>query len=676
MSGPVDLAEFLPAYLEEAEELLASARRHLLAAESSAQQGAPNPRAVRELFRTLHTVKGLSAMIDVEPVVDISHRMETALRAADRAAGRLEPRAIEPLLQGLQAIELRLGALGAGQPVQPAPLELLDALDALTEGSAIPARAPTLATPLELVLEPSIAAKLTSSEKEQLLQGVRAGRRALRADFAPSPAKSAQGLTINTVRERVAEIAEVVKVVPLSRPASKDAPGGLVFALLVLTGDDDAALAKAVGVEGAALVPLTSTRPPAPATASQVAAEWTDAEELPALRRDVVRVDATRLDEAMEELSALVVGRARLARAVSALTASGVDTREVVRLLAENARQLKALRAAVLRVRMVSVAEVLDRLPLMIRGLSRQTGKPVRLRLEVGDAELDKSVGDRLLPAIVHLVRNAVDHALEPVEERRRLGKPEEGQLRISCHPRSNAQLELSVSDDGRGVDAEAAARRLGVPVPRTQEALLELLCQPGLSTRDQVTTTSGRGMGMDIVRRIAVDQLGGELAMETRPGAGTTFTLRVPLTLAIVDAFVFEVAAQRFAVPVSAVEELVEVDPARIVRGPSPGAGGVVGLIERRGAAVPLLRLDAMLALVDGGAAAKAIVVRQQGQPVAFAVDRMLAQQEIVVRPLEDPLVRVRGVSGATDLGDGRPTLVLDLAALAPGRAGAERRS
>src|SRR5690606_20936483 len=139
---------------------------------------------------------------------------------------------------------------------------------------------------------------------------------------------------------------------------------------------------------------------------------------------------------------------------------------------------------------------------------------------------------DRLLPAIVHLVRNAVDHAIERPEERRAAGKPEEGVVRVACHARASGRLELTVSDDGRGVDAAAAAARAGEPVPASSSELLELLCRPGLSTRASADATSGRGMGMDIIKRITVDQLGGELSLDTRPGQGTTFSLRVPLTI------------------------------------------------------------------------------------------------------------------------------------------------
>jgi two-component system chemotaxis sensor kinase CheA len=214
-------------------------------------------------------------------------------------------------------------------------------------------------------------------------------------------------------------------------------------------------------------------------------------------------------------------------------------------------------------------------------------------------------------------------------------------------------------------VRVAARARR---DLPRSDAELLDLLCIPGLSTRDQVTTTSGRGIGMDIVRRVIVEELGGELALTTTPGQGTRFVLHVPLTITIVDAFTFESAGERFCVPVSTIEEILDVDHARLVRGPGVGERSAsLGMLERRGEALPFVALARVLRR-EAGAGRKAFVVRRNGEPVAFAVDRLLGQQEVVVRPLEDPLVKVAGVTGATDLGDGRPVLVLDLYALAGG--------
>ncbi|XXY48084.1 chemotaxis protein CheW [Sorangium sp. So ce269] len=707
MSDALDVTEFVAGYLVEVEEHLSASTANLLAAEAALRAGDSNPKATRELFRSLHTIKGLSAMVGVEPVVDIAHAMETVLRAADRAAGRLSAAAIEVLLRGLRAIEERIRALANKQPVTPAAPSLLDALAALDVAAAPSPPVPTISA------EPEILAKLGSSERVQLAQGVAGGRRALRVDFVPSPARTAEGLNITSIRERVGKIAEIVKVVPLSVPATDRAPGGIAFALLVLTSASDEELARAAATD--VVRPLTVT--PAPLAVAELPEQELDepAEREPQLR-GVVRVEVARLDDALDKLSALVVARFRLARAAADLRARGVDVRDLAEILREHDRQLRDLRGAIMRARMISVTELLERVPLVVRGLGRATGKEVRIEIDAGKAELDKAVAERIFPAIVHLLRNAVDHAIEAPAERRRLGKPEEGVIRVSCFERSNNQLELSVADDGRGIDRAQVARRAGRPAPETDAALLDLITLPGLSTLDQATKTSGRGLGMDIVRRIAVEQLGGELSVSTARAAGTTFTLRIPLTLTIVDAFSFLCGDQAFVTPVAGVEEVMEIDPARIFRGPAPGRaqrgaelpalgrargvaalpppGGAHGgtalppapgraqrgaelpaalpgrarggteLIERRGEVVPIVNLGALFELGDA-AASRALVVRRNGAPFAFGVTRVLGQQEVVVRPLEDPLVKVPGVSGSTDLGDGRPTLVLDLVTL-----------
>ncbi|APR81504.1 Signal transduction histidine kinase CheA [Minicystis rosea] len=653
MSEPFDGTEFLEGYLVEAEEHLAASSANLLAVEGAMRRGETNPKAVRELFRSLHTLKGLSAMVGVEPIVDVAHSMETVLRAADQAAGALPREAIEPLLDGLRAIRERVRAVSSKAPVPPAPSVLLDALAQLEQVKRPAARPEWLG--------PELSGKLSTAEEAQLAQGVENGRRAVRVDFVPSPARAADGVNITSVRERVGKIAEIVKVVPISVAAGEAAPAGIAFALILLTEATDEQIAEA------AAAPVESVRqlagPGVPATDGAISED-----ELAGYMPDrmrVVRVDVSRLDDALEKLSALVVTRFRLERAVTALSAAGVPAHELSEGVTEYGRQLRDLRGAIMRARMVSVAELLERVPLVVRGLSRVTGKPMRVEIDAGKAELDKAVAERIFPAIVHLIRNAVDHAIERPEERRRLGKPEEGLVRVACFERSSNQLELCVSDDGRGIDRAAVARRLGRPVPESDAALLEAITRPGLSTLDQATTTSGRGLGMDIVKRVAVDQLGGELSLSTQLGVGTMFTMRVPLTITIVDAFSFVCGTQPFVAPVAGVDEIVEASPGHTLRGPRMRSGKTpVDLIEHRGEIVPIVSLSSVFSLPADGAS-KALVVRRHGAPFAFAVSRMLAQQEVVVRPLEDPLVRVVGVSGSTDLGDGRPTLVLDLVGL-----------
>ena len=674
MADAVDLKEFLAGYLAEVEEHLASAGKNLLEVESALERGEARPRAVRELFRSLHTIKGLSAMVGVEPVVDLAHEMEALLRAADRGGGTLKAEAARALVQGVRAIELRVQALETGRAILPAPPQLLDALRAVATGGEG-------AAPVAEVqgLDRDLAAKLSASETAQLVQGLAAGRAAWQIEFIPTPARIAAGLGITAIRARVEAVAEIVRIMPRALPASADAPGGLAFVLLLLSDATPAELAAAADVAPDDLV----------AVGRRPAEAWSEEEEEGELAEPqapgrpggaprTVRVPVDRLDDALDKLSALVVTRFRLARAVADLAARGVPVGELGHIVAESGRQLRDLRNAFMRARMVSVAELLERVPLLVRGLRSTTGKDVRLEIDAGRAELDKAVGDRIFPAVVHIIRNAVDHAIEAPADRRAAGKPETGVVRVACFERADNQLELSITDDGRGIDVDKLARRAGRPPPQSDAQLLELVTLRGVSSADRPTATSGRGMGMDIVQRIALE-LGGELAVHTRPGAGTTFLIRVPLTITIVDAFTLTCSSRDFAVPVSSVEEIIEVDaPAAADQVPLV-RGAVAGtrLFERRGEAVPLVPLHAVLGMpAPGEPPRKALVVRRNGQPFAFAVDRMLGRQEVVIRPLEDPLTRVVGVSGATDLGDGRPTLVLDLIGFSRTLIGEEARS
>jgi two-component system chemotaxis sensor kinase CheA len=658
VSGPVDLREFLVGFLGEADEHLTSANANLAAVEQSLASRETNPRAVRELFRSLHTIKGLSAMVGVEPIVEISHAMETVLRTADLAGGRLSEGAADLLQKGLHAIDERVRALAKGAALPPAPESLIDAF------AALDARGTSKGSDDEIALEldAALAAKFTASEKQQLAGAAAEGKRALRVDFTPSPGR-ADGLSITTVRERVGRVADIVKVVPVSIPESDASPGGLCFALFVATSVDNAILGDAAGSDPSGIVEVAHrSRAPEPALAEIDRDDGSDAH-----RGTFVRVEVSRLDEALECLSSLVVTRFKLVRAVASLAASGADVRDLSMIVGETGRDLRDLRAAIVRTRMVTVRSLLERVPLMVRGLTREADRAVKVILETGEAELDKSVAERVLPAIVHLVRNAVDHGIETRPERLRAGKPEAGTLRITCSQHSNTELDLTLSDDGRGLDRAAVAKRANRPVPANDAELLELITLPGVSTADRVTTTSGRGLGMDIVKRIVTGDLGGALSLETQPGVGTTFTLRVPLTITIVDAFSFECGGERFVTPIGSVEEIVEIDPAQVVHVPmARGDGRDAKVLRRRGEGLPLFGLSGLFGLKsESSGPGKALIVRRQTQQYAFEVERMLGQQEVVVRPLEDPLVRVTGVSGSTDLGDGKPTLVLDLVAL-----------
>lgn len=654
----LDLGEFIAGYLAEAEEHLASANVNLLALDTALKKQEKNPRAVRELFRSLHTLKGLSAMVGAEAIVDIAHEMETLLRTTDRSGASISGTAVDLMLAGVRAIEERVASLSRGETLAAAPKDLVERLAALdpAETRASPERV--------LSLEPELLAKLSSAEHEQLLSGLAKGLRALRVDFVPSPERSEQGVNITTVRKRVGDLAEIVKVVPRSLPEL--GAGRVAFALLLVSSASDDAVAEAAAAQPSDVrVIAESDALPVELPPVETLLE-VESPAVDTLKRNVVRVEVSRLDDALDRLAVLVVSRARLQRAVDELVQGEGDLRRVSRLVTEGSRELRDLRAAIMRARMVSVAELLERAPLIVRGASKASKKQVQLTIDSGRGELDKSVADRLFPAVVHLLRNAVDHAIEPPAERKARGKPEEGTIRITCVEEGGSQLSLVIEDDGRGIDRERVALRAGSPIPETDPQLLELITRPGLSTLAAATQTSGRGLGMDIVKRIAVDELGGELELETRANLGTKFTLRVPVSVTIIDVFSLQCGEETFVVPVSAVDDLAELSDGAVTATPDVQRSSHVKLLRHRGATMPLFNLSRLLG-VSGPAVQrpKALIVRKQNEAFAFEVDRMLGKQEVVVRPVKDPLVDVPGVSGSTDLGDGRPTLVLDLLGL-----------
>jgi len=647
----VDLSEFISGFLAEAEEHLQSINSNLMLVDAALQKNEPSPRALRELFRSLHTIKGLAGMVGVEPIVELSHAMEAVVRTADRSAGRLSRRALESLLEGAKAMALRVHALSEGKTPAPPPTALLDALAVAPDEIDVSGAESELSG-----LDEAIASKLSSSEKQQLALAESSGGRAYRLTFVPSSERAAAGVSITSVRQHLAPIAEIVKVIPTTdRPG-----GGLAFVLLVTSSHSTAELSQAVHCDESEVIALTRVAPPEAPQPERVEQE---ASLISA--PNVVRVDTSDVDAALDGLSALLVCKYRLAREVEALAAEGVNVRALRGITQELTRKMRDARASILALRMVAASELWARIPILVRGLRAATKKDVELRLDAGDVELDKAVAERIWPVLVHLIRNAVDHGLESPEERVRAGKSALGTLSISCRQNTSSSLEIVVEDDGAGVDGAQVAARAGRPVPTNDAELLELITLPGLSTRDQASSTSGRGMGLDIVRRIVVDDLGGELALVSHPGRGTRFCLSVPLTVAVIDAFRFAVGGQQFLVPAGSVEEFVDIDPSGVVNGPGP-SGNKVALLQRRGAAVPLVDLSSLLGLGGSGRGPKAILVRRNDQVFAFAVQRLIDRHEIVVKPLEDPLVSASGVSGSADLGDGQPTLLLDLLSLA----------
>jgi two-component system chemotaxis sensor kinase CheA len=406
----------------------------------------------------------------------------------------------------------------------------------------------------------------------------------------------------------------------------------------------------------AAPTPLAAPpEPPAPApTADAPAAPR--GPRAAAAADTTVRVSSEKLDRLVNLVGELVIGRSRLAQVASRLGDPELlgSAEEIERLVVE-------LREDVLGVRMMPIGSTFGRFTRLVRDLSVQLGKGVDLVTEGADTELDKSVLDRLVEPLVHLIRNSVDHGIEPSEVRAAAGKPARGTVRLAAR-HDGQHVVITIEDDGKGLDLEVIRRKaverglIGADQPLTPDELHNLIFVPGFSTAAAVTDVSGRGVGMDVVRR-QIEALRGRVGVTSAPGKGATLSLRLPLTLAIIDGLLVEIAGTRYIVPLGAVLETVELPAEDRTR--HNGRRAVVV----RGELVPYVSLrDAFEA---GGAAPadeKVVILQDGGERSGIVVDRVLGEHQTVIQPLGRFYRSVELVSGATIMGDGGVALILDV--------------
>ncbi|MBJ6800578.1 chemotaxis protein CheA [Geomonas propionica] len=424
--------------------------------------------------------------------------------------------------------------------------------------------------------------------------------------------------------------------------------------------------------EESALEALRASRPAAPDSAAQPA---------PALPRpataaefgyitqksSTLKVNFEKLDELLNLMGELVIQRTALATLEKRLREQVTD-RELLNAFNETSQLIGKstddLRQSIMKVRMLPVKTVFQRFQRLVRDLSLAHGKEVRLVLAGEDTELDKTVLDEIGEPLLHLIRNAVDHGLETPAERRARGKERCGTLTLGARHESN-HIVISVSDDGGGMDPEEIRKKAvarGILEPEAARGmsgaeLLQLVFVPGFSTRSEVTETSGRGIGLDVVKKI-VSSLNGIIEIDSKPGRGTTFTMMLPLTLAIITALMVEVAGQTYAVPLSGVLESVQIGGEECH---DTGSGEVIMLRDR---VLPLHRLDRFFGRPGDVQKEQeyVVVVASGDKKGGLVVDRLVGQQEIVIKGLDDYLGELPGISGGTVLGDGTVSLIVDI--------------
>ena len=642
---PEELAQLKEVFYVQAKDMLAEFNERALELEVSSE-----PREVfRALERVVHTVKGDSMALEFTALTKLSHRIEDYLRGFREVFGvrRVRRDEIDMLLASGDLSMALLEAYCADPPKTVPDIEGL----------------------CEKLVPPSAETEVPRSTPETLAQ--------LTISFTSDCQMHSAGAFL--VRQRLEKLGRFVHSEPDPDDAAIEAsPRWIVYV---------ASEAKAKELRRAARVPGVTSRVVLKHVAASTLLSEQDSGDDPrkpgegALRpepasspnasvspssSDLLRVEVAKIDRIMNLVGELVIGRSMVAQGLADMSGDAGEGGVGDLLSDANGfmeRTLTELQAAVLKIRMVPVEHVFKRFPRLVRDLAHSRGKKVELDIQGGMTELDKSIVDALGEPLLHLVRNAIDHGIETPGERSALGKAPTAHLTLSAFYEGN-HAHVVVEDDGRGIDIARVAQRAvtqGILESSQLDSMapdeiLNTIYQPGFSTADSVSDVSGRGIGMDIVRE-SIENLKGVIELETTPGRGTRFLIRLPLTLAILRAVLVGVGDQTFAVPLTGVLEIIRLvpDQARTILGR--------GVLHWRNQVVPLVSLREALDVPskkEDDQAAFVLLVGEAERRIGLVAERLVGEQELVVKPIEDGLTRSPGIAGASILGNGRVVLIL----------------
>jgi two-component system, chemotaxis family, sensor kinase CheA len=607
---------------------VAESREHLKACNSSLLEWEKDPAAeepVSRLFRAIHTIKGMAATMGYSAVAQLAHRTENLLDGLRQGRLQAGPSTFQLLFRSVDTLgkAVEAAAVGSEEAVDAALLAELDAAAAAGQPEA----------PLPAAEAPAPARRITDALRLRPIQVV----------IRPGAVmRGARGALVLRRAEKLGPVSGLRP--PLVEFERDDFDGRFSFRLQTRSPDPEV-LAALRGVGDVESVEILEA--------------GTGAESKVDAGRQI-RVDLRRLDLLMKQVGELVVAKNRL----GALASESRDP-VLVELSERIGRLVSAMQGEVITSRMTPVGEVFERFPRLVRDLSRDLGKQIRFDMEGEEIELDRAILDEIGEPLVHLIRNAADHGLESAAERLSSGKPAEGRILVAAARERNT-VTIRVTDDGRGIDRErilAKARRDGIASDSetlTDDMLVRILARPGFSTAQQVSGVSGRGVGVDVAMN-RVRAMGGTLEVRSELGKGTTFLIRVPLTLAIVRALLTEAGGERYAVPLSYVAETVDFDRAMVTAFRDREA------LVVRDQVIPTVHLrDLVASRSTARSSRRPTVILEMGERrTALVVDALVGQQDIVVEPFDAPRGLPSFVGGATILADGAPALILDAAAL-----------
>lgn len=694
-------------FLSEAQEIVESLNRDILQLDDNIKRDKKDPDLINNIFRSAHSLKGISGMFGVKKMADIAHDLENLLDSLRMGKVAISADVIDVLFEAVEVFNQLIAESGGGHKVGKKVISgLLKQIEKVSKASA----GAEEENPLDTIeIDSSILSVLTEYEEYRLIDNIRSGVNLFKVHASFELMNFDESLA--QLSAQLKTVGEVITTLPSSESSTEQ---GIDFDLILgteLTLSDvkehvESEEIKVSAIERKAAAPARQkarkpaparkkeearTKKPAPAEdeeeeesdedEAEIEEEGGDGEGPPpgggdtgSLRSvsQTVRVDIQKLDSLMNIVGELVLVRTAMQAISEQLKAEQGFTGLAVDLFKESRnfeRKLDELQGGIMEVRMVPLGQNFEKLSRMVRKISRSSGKEIELQISGADTELDKLIVEDLADPLMHILRNAIDHGIESPSERTSKGKPAAGQISISAFQKGN-HVVIEISDDGRGLVIDRikeTALKRGIAekeylADMTQRDLLNLLFLPGFSTSKEVSEISGRGVGLDVVKT-NIANLSGMIDVYSEEDKGARFTITLPITLAIIRALIIRVNERIYAVPLNSVLEIINVNVNRVRTIERRE------VIELRGATLPLLRLSNWFELGESmageGGILYVVVVGLAQNRLGIVVDGVIGQQDIVIKSLGKSLSKVSGIAGATNLASQQTILVLDVGAL-----------
>ena len=679
--------QYMDMFLDESHEHLQSLNEGLLRLEENMEEIS----VVNDIFRNAHTLKGMSATMGFAKIAELTHEMEDVLDLVRKEELKLNEDIIDTLFKCLDSLEQMVDSVGNGEAEDVVDVsDLVAKLSSISKGTPPPAAAPAAggasAAPAAGDASGGAGSDLgiDDIDLDVMKKAKDAGMNVFHVKVTLMESCVLKAARSVMVMHALDEIGDVIKSVPPAEDLEQE-KFERSFDIVLATASDAEAVTNAVDtvseiedVAVTAVDPDKVGKEAAPAPAAAPAAAAPAAKAAPAPKKEAgkpaaapakkqhqsqsVRVDIEKLDTLMNLMGELVINKVRLEQIGQTHRLS-----DLMETLEQMDRVTGDLQNIVMKVRMVPVSAVFNRFPRMVRDVSKELGKEINLTIEGEETELDRTVIDEIGDPIMHLLRNSLDHGVESPDAREAKGKPRVGEVGLIARHEGN-NVVIMITDDGAGIDANKIRRKAVEKGMITQDEAdrlddadaVRLIFLPGFSTAEKITDISGRGVGMDVVRS-KIEALSGHVDVETHIDEGSIFKIKLPLTLAIIQAMLVRVQEEMYAIPLTSIDSTVNIEPTDIQTIQNKE------VIVLRGEIIPIVRMEKALQVphVKDSEELFVVVVHAGEAKAGIVVDNLIGQQEIVIKTLGNLFAGLKLFGGATVLGDGRVALILDVATM-----------